>query len=83
MGIAFESVFSAPDTVDFLRRAIDAGYFVRVFFIGTSDPGINAARVAKRVAAGGHTVPFVRRTSPACPLSSAAQRSRSAPRPGR
>jgi predicted ABC-type ATPase len=57
-GIAFETVFSAPDKVDFLLRAKRAGYFVRVFFIGTSDPTINAARVAKRVMQGGHTVPI-------------------------
>ena len=30
-GIAFETVFSAPDKIDFLQRAIDAGYFVRLF----------------------------------------------------
>jgi len=57
-GIAFETVFSAPDKIDFLQRAIDAGYFVRLFFIGTSDPRINASRVAGRVMAGGHTVPL-------------------------
>ncbi len=57
-GIAFETVFSAPDKVDFMRRALDAGYFLRVFFIGTSDPRINAARVAGRVMEGGHTVPL-------------------------
>lgn len=42
-GIAFETVFSAPDKVSFIARARDAGYFVRLFFIGTSDPRINAA----------------------------------------
>ncbi len=57
-GIAFETVFSAPDKVDFIHRARQAGYFVRVFFIGTSDPRINAARVADRVIRGGHTVPI-------------------------
>ena len=57
-GIAFETVFSAADKVDFLVRAKAAGYFVRVFFIGTSDPRINAARVAGRVMQGGHTVPI-------------------------
>jgi predicted ABC-type ATPase len=31
---------------------------VRVFFIGTRDPAINAARVARRVMEGGHTVPI-------------------------
>jgi predicted ABC-type ATPase len=57
-GIAFETVFSTDDKLDFVARAKAAGYFVRVFFIGTSDPRINAARVAGRVMAGGHTVPI-------------------------
>jgi predicted ABC-type ATPase len=57
-GIAFETVFSSPGKVDFLQRAKASGYFVRVFFIGTRDPRINAARVAGRVMAGGHTVPI-------------------------
>lgn len=57
-GIAFETVFSTPEKVDFLQRAKGAGYFVRVFFIGTDDPRINAARVASRVMQGGHTVPI-------------------------
>jgi predicted ABC-type ATPase len=55
-GIAFETVFSTDDKLDFVARARAAGYFVRLFFIGTSDPRINAARVAGRVMAGGHTV---------------------------
>ncbi len=53
-----ETVFSTDDKLDFVARARVAGYFVRVFFIGTSDPRINAARVAGRVMAGGHTVPI-------------------------
>jgi predicted ABC-type ATPase len=47
-GIAFETVFSAPDKVDFVARAKAAGYFIRVFFIGTADPRINAARRGSR-----------------------------------
>jgi predicted ABC-type ATPase len=57
-GIAFETVFSTQAKVDFVGRAKASGYFVRVFFIGTSDPRINAARVTGRVMAGGHTVPI-------------------------
>lgn len=57
-GIAFETVFSAPDKVDFVTRAKSAGYFIRVFFISTSDPRINAARVAGRIIQGGHSVPI-------------------------
>lgn len=57
-GIAFETVFSVPDKVAFLQRAREAGYFVRLFFISTTDPRINASRVADRVIRGGHTVPI-------------------------
>jgi predicted ABC-type ATPase len=57
-GIAFETVFSAPDKLDFLKRARQAGYFSRLFFVGTSDPRINAARVAGRIMQGGHAVPI-------------------------
>jgi predicted ABC-type ATPase len=57
-GIAFETVFSAPDKLDFVERAKGAGYFIRVFFISTSDPRINAARIAGRVMQGGHSVPI-------------------------
>lgn len=58
LGIAFETVLSSEGKIDFLSRARARGYFTRVFFIGTSDPRINAARVAGRVMAGGHTVPI-------------------------
>jgi predicted ABC-type ATPase len=56
--LAFETVFSAPDKVDYVRRAKEAGFFVRMFFIGTSSPAINAARIAQRVLEGGHEVPI-------------------------
>lgn len=56
--LAFETVMSTDEKIDFIARAKDAGYFVRVFFIATSDPRINAARVAGRVLAGGHSVPI-------------------------
>lgn len=56
--IAMETVFSGPDKVDFVRRAKAAGYFVRLFFVATDDPAINAFRVARRVMQGGHDVPI-------------------------
>lgn len=56
--LVFESVMSAPDKIDFLHRAKAAGYFVRLFFVGTDSPAICAARVAQRVMQGGHTVPI-------------------------
>jgi predicted ABC-type ATPase len=57
-GIAFETVFSAEEKLDFVGRAKAKRYFVRLFFVGTVDPCINAARVAGRVLLGGHTVPI-------------------------
>jgi predicted ABC-type ATPase len=57
-GIAFETVFSTAEKVEFVRRARDAGYLVRFFFVGTTDPRINAARIAGRVIQGGHSVPI-------------------------
>jgi predicted ABC-type ATPase len=56
--LAFETVFSAEDKVQFLRAARRKGYFARLFFVATSDPAINAARVARRVMQGGHDVPI-------------------------
>ncbi|GAM10341.1 hypothetical protein OR1_02630 [Geobacter sp. OR-1] len=53
-----ESVFSAQDKLDFIRRAKEAEFFIRFFFIGTDTPEINAARVARRVLHGGHEVPI-------------------------
>lgn len=56
--LAFESVFSGQDKVDFLERAKRRGFFIRVFFVATDSPTINAARVARRVMQGGHDVPI-------------------------
>lgn len=58
--LIFETVMSAPDKLDFIRRAKEAGYFVRVFFISTENPAINAARIARRVMKGGHDVPITK-----------------------
>lgn len=58
--LAFETVLSMPDKLDFIRRAQQAGFFVRVFFVGTANPSINAKRVALRVMQGGHDVPIAK-----------------------
>lgn len=55
---AFETVMSSQGKLDVIRKAKDAGYFIRVFFIGTDSPTINAARIAARVMQGGHEVPI-------------------------
>ncbi len=54
----FESVMSTDSKVDFIRKAKEEGYFIRVFFISTNSPRINASRIAKRVMRGGHGVPI-------------------------
>jgi predicted ABC-type ATPase len=58
--LAFETVLSMPDKLDFIRRAQAGGFFVRLFFVGTDDPSINAKRVAMRVMQGGHDVPIAK-----------------------
>lgn len=58
--LIFETVFSAVDKIDFLKRAQDAGFFVRLFFVGTNHPSINASRIVHRVLEGGHDVPITK-----------------------
>ena len=58
--LVFETVFSAQDKIDFVIRAKQAGFFIRIFFISTSNPAINASRIAKRVMEGGHDVPITK-----------------------
>jgi predicted ABC-type ATPase len=50
--------FHRQKKIDFLRKAKQAGYFIRVIFVCTESPTINAARVAQRVMEGGHDVPI-------------------------
>ena len=58
--LLFETVLSAPDKLDFIHRAKTAGYFIRLFFVGTDSPAINASRIARRVMKGGHDVPIAK-----------------------
>jgi predicted ABC-type ATPase len=58
--LVFETVLSSDSKVDFIRRAKEAGYFIRLFFVSTSHPSINAARIAQRVMEGGHDVPITK-----------------------
>lgn len=53
----FETVMSHPDRLDVLREARAAGYRTYLYFICTESDRIDSARVARRVAAGGHDVP--------------------------
>lgn len=54
----FETVFSSPEKLAFLRKAHEAGFFVRLFYVCTESPAINVARIAKRYMNGGHEVPI-------------------------
>jgi predicted ABC-type ATPase len=54
----FETVFSSPEKLDFLRKAKDAGFFIRFFYVCTENPEINVLRIAQRYLNGGHEVPI-------------------------
>lgn len=56
--LIFETVLSADDKIEYIERAIKAGFFVRLFFVCTTSPTINASRIANRVMKGGHDVPI-------------------------
>ena len=58
--LAFETVFSTDEKLAFVRRAKAEGFFVRLFYVGTEGPAINAARIANRVLEGGHDVPITK-----------------------
>ena len=54
----FETVFSSDEKLEFVRKAKAAGFFIRLFFVCTSDPEINVHRITKRFLEGGHEVPI-------------------------
>jgi predicted ABC-type ATPase len=58
--LIFETVLSASDKIDFIESAKASGYFIRLFFVGTAHPSINASRIVRRVLEGGHDVPITK-----------------------
>lgn len=54
----FETVFSSSEKLEFLQKAKESGYFIRLFYVCTSDPTINVSRIAQRYLNGGHEVPI-------------------------
>lgn len=54
----FETVFSSAEKLEFLRKAHEEGFFIRLFYVCTKSPEINVARIAKRYMNGGHEVPI-------------------------
>lgn len=54
----FETVLSSDEKLEFLQKAHKEGFFIRLFFVCTSDPEINVNRITKRYLNGGHEVPI-------------------------
>ncbi len=54
----FETVFSSAEKLDFLQKAKEAGFFIRLFFVCTDDPATNIRRIYQRYLNGGHEVPM-------------------------
>lgn len=54
----FETVFSSDEKLEFVRKAKEAGFFIRFFFVCTTDPEINVRRIVRRFMEGGHEVPI-------------------------
>ncbi len=57
VSFCFETVLSHPSKIDFVGTAKAAGYEVVLVYIHLGDEGLHVARVATRVAEGGHDVP--------------------------
>ena len=53
----FETVLSTERNLILLKKAKDAGYFIKCFYVITADVNINIIRVKSRVISGGHDVP--------------------------
>ncbi len=58
LDFVFETVFSSDEKLEFVRKAKEAGFFIRFFYVCTEHPSINAKRIAQRVMDGGHEVPI-------------------------
>lgn len=54
---AFETVLSTERNLNLLKRAKQAGYFIKVVYVITKNPSINKMRVKSRFQSGGHDVP--------------------------
>lgn len=54
----FETVFSSMEKLEFLKKAKEAGYFIRFFYVCTENPEINVLRITQRYLNGGHEVPI-------------------------
>ena len=53
----FETVLSTDRNLNLLRKAKEAGFFIRCIYVLTANPNINVLRVKTRYENGGHNVP--------------------------
>lgn len=56
--LVFETVFSSEEKLEFVRKAKEAGFFIRFFYVCTDNPEINVLRITQRYLNGGHEVPI-------------------------
>ncbi len=56
-GFSFETVFSHPSKLEFMKSAGDLGYRLYLYFATVSSPEICVARIQQRVRQDGHDVP--------------------------
>lgn len=54
---AIETTLTGRGELALMARANDAGYAIRLYYVGLDDLALSVRRVATRVAAGGHDVP--------------------------
>lgn len=57
LSLTYESVMSHSSHISFVEKALGFGFEPYLYYICTSSPEINQARVAQRVSSGGHDVP--------------------------
>ncbi len=52
-----ETTLSGARTERTARRAIDSGYFIRLYYVGVNDVSESLIRIENRVRKGGHNIP--------------------------
>ena len=54
---AFETTLGGRTITALLKKALDEGFEVRIWYVGLSSPELHIARVQSRVKQGGHDIP--------------------------
>ena len=56
IGFTWETTMSGRTAVGWLRRAKEAGFVLKTYFLWVRDPAITLARIQQRVVEGGHNI---------------------------